>query len=158
MLITPHILAGTALGLAVGNPVAGFALGLASHFILDAVPHVDPGTWHYYEPFSTHGLDVRDFTTGLLDVAAATFGFLVLSGHAPIAAAAPIAGAIGGALPDSLVLVGLFFKELPKKKGIKWYYDLVEKYHYTAKPSQWVLGVATQFAVILGSVWFILVR
>ncbi len=158
MLITPHVLAGTAIGLAVGNPAAGFVLGVASHFVLDAVPHTDPGTWHYNEAFSTHSLDIRDFTTASLDVASAVFGFALLSGSAPLVAAAPIAGAIGGALPDLFVVLGLVFKKLPSWKPVKWYYDLVETYHYTARPSQWVLGVVTQLAVIVGSVAFILGR
>ncbi len=158
MLITPHVLAGTAIGLAVGNPVAGFVLGVTSHFVLDAVPHTDPGTWHYNEAFSTHSLDIRDFTTAGLDVASAVFGFALLSGSAPLLAAGPIAGAIGGALPDLFVVLGLLFKKLPTWKGLKWYYDLVEKYHYTARPSQWVLGVVTQLAVIAGALVFILSR
>ena len=158
MLITPHILAGTAIGLAVGNPAAGFVLGVASHYLLDSVPHVDPGTWHMEKTIAEHGLEARDYATILLDVAAALFGFVALSGAAPIMAAGPIAGAIGGALPDTLVAVALVFPKFPKWKGLKWYHDLIEKFHYTAKPSQWILGVATQLAVIIGSVWFILAR
>lgn len=155
MLITPHAFAGAAIGVATGNPILGFGLGLASHFVLDAVPHTDPGTWHFYEPFNTHELDARDFTTGIVDVSIATLGLVALSGVTPIAAAAPVAGIVGGVLPDTFVVIGLFFPKFPKMKFIKWYYDLVEKYHYTARPKQWVLGVVTQLVVILGALWYL---
>ncbi|MEK7184485.1 MAG: hypothetical protein AAB701_03145 [Patescibacteria group bacterium] len=156
MYITPHVLTGTALGVAVGNPVAGFFLGVASHFVLDAIPHTDSGTWHFYEPFSSHSVDARDLTLGVIDIALAFFGFLALISYAPLVAAGPIAGAIGGALPDAFVLLGLFVPGSSKWKGFKWYFDLVEKYHYTARPHQFVLGVVTQLVTIGGVVWYLL--
>lgn len=157
MYITPHVLTGTAIGVATGNPVAGFLLGMASHYVLDAVPHTDSGTWHFYEPFSTHKVDARDLTLGILDIAAAFFGFLALSSVAPLVAAAPIAGAIGGALPDAFVLLGLFWPASTKWKGLKWYFDLVEKYHRTAKPNEFVLGIVTQVVTIAATVWYLVV-
>ena len=39
MLVTNHVLSGAAIGAAVRRPVPGFALGVASHFALDAAPH-----------------------------------------------------------------------------------------------------------------------
>jgi len=46
MVITPHLLAGSALATATTNslPVA-FLIGFFSHFLIDAIPHVDPGTF-----------------------------------------------------------------------------------------------------------------
>ena len=156
MLITPHILLGTALGVAVGNPVAGFALGVASHYILDAVPHTDSGTWHFYEPFASHSLDARDFTMGILDAAAAFFGFLALSSVAPIVASGPIAGAIGGALPDGVMLISLFAPKFNNFPGMKHYNAFVKKFHYTAPPKLWALGIVTQLAVSGVSIWYLL--
>ena len=39
MLVTNHVLSGAVIGAAVRRPVPAFALGVASHFALDAVPH-----------------------------------------------------------------------------------------------------------------------
>ena len=39
MLVSPHITAGVALGVAIGNPVIVIPVAVASHFILDTVPH-----------------------------------------------------------------------------------------------------------------------
>lgn len=156
MLITPHILVGTAIGVAVGNPVAGFALGVASHYILDIIPHTDSGTWHYYEPFVGKNMDVRDFTMGIVDASAAGFSLLALAGYAPIMSPAPLAGAFGGLLPDLVMLAGLFVPALTKWKGLAWYYTFQDKFHYTAKPNQWAIGIVTQVVAIGASVWYLL--
>jgi hypothetical protein len=156
MLLTPHVLAGTAIGLAVGNPVAGFVLGVASHYVLDSVPHTDPGTRHYGK-LNAQTLDTLDWAIVIADVATAIFSFYILSTYAPIAVAGPIAGAIGGFLPDSLN-IRYASSKMMKWMGLDWYFDFINKFHYTAKPSQWVLGTATQLAVMIGSVWYILAR
>ena len=39
MLVTNHVLSGVVIGAAVRRPAGAFALGVASHFALDAVPH-----------------------------------------------------------------------------------------------------------------------
>lgn len=46
MLATNHVLAGAAIGHAVGAPLPAVALGLLSHLVMDAVPHwgTDPSS------------------------------------------------------------------------------------------------------------------
>jgi hypothetical protein len=39
VLVTNHVLSGAMIGAVVRRPVPAFALGVASHFVLDAVPH-----------------------------------------------------------------------------------------------------------------------
>ena len=41
MILTPHILAGAAIGANSSNFLTAFIFGLASHFVLDALPHWD---------------------------------------------------------------------------------------------------------------------
>ncbi len=47
MTITPHLLAGAALATTTNNVFVAFLIGFLLHFILDAIPHVDPGTFHH---------------------------------------------------------------------------------------------------------------
>jgi hypothetical protein len=42
MLITPHIAAGAAIGITFQDPTIVFPAAVASHFVLDMVPHWDP--------------------------------------------------------------------------------------------------------------------
>ncbi|MCA9388869.1 hypothetical protein KC644_03880 [Candidatus Berkelbacteria bacterium] len=156
MYITPHVLAGTAVGLAVGDPVLGFLGGMASHYILDAVPHTDSGTWHFYESFTSHRVDTRDFAAGIIDLSLAIFGFVWLAGSAPLVAPAPIWGALGGAAPDLLVLSSLFFPKTANWPILKTYYYYSEKFHYTAPPKLWFLGIVTQLLVVGGALWYLL--
>lgn len=39
MLVSPHVTAGAALGAIIGNPLVVVPVALASHFVLDSVPH-----------------------------------------------------------------------------------------------------------------------
>ena len=45
MLFTSHAIVGAAVGVAAGNPYYGFLGGIASHHVLDAIPHFDQGTF-----------------------------------------------------------------------------------------------------------------
>ena len=46
MTITPHLLAGAAIATTTNDVFVAFLLGFLTHFILDALPHIDPGTFH----------------------------------------------------------------------------------------------------------------
>lgn len=90
MLITNHVLSGAAIGAVARSPTQAFALGVASHFAVDSVPHW--GNWRDRKHFMR--VAVRDGLTGL-----AVMGTLT--------AAAPggrrlmvLAGMAGAALPD----------------------------------------------------------
>jgi hypothetical protein len=41
MTLSTHVAIGAAIGVLVGQPVLGFALGLVSHFLVDMIPHGD---------------------------------------------------------------------------------------------------------------------
>ncbi|MFA6587728.1 MAG: hypothetical protein WCT08_01525 [Patescibacteria group bacterium] len=52
MLLSVHVLAGSTISLAIGNPVLSAPICFATHFILDALPH-----WNYPIPKKyTHSL------------------------------------------------------------------------------------------------------
>ena len=46
MLFTTHSVVGAAAGAATGDPYLGFAAGVLSHHVLDAIPHFDQGTFY----------------------------------------------------------------------------------------------------------------
>ncbi len=90
MLLTNHVLSGALIGALVGRPLPAFALGVASHFALDVVPHW--GKWDSQRQF--------------LRVAVPD-GLISLAAMGAIAAASPsdrrlavLAGMTGAALPD----------------------------------------------------------
>ncbi len=90
MLLTNHVLSGALIGALVRRPLPAFALGVASHFALDVVPHW--GKWDSQRQF--------------LRVAVPD-GLISLAAMGAIAAASPsdrrlavLAGMTGAALPD----------------------------------------------------------
>lgn len=146
---------GAAIGIATGNPLAAFAVGVASHFVLDAVPHTDPGTWHFEDPypFKPHAADMA---VGLFDLFLALYLLLYLAGQAPLVAAAPLAGIVGAVIPDVISIAPLFYHPLAKFKPLERYHAFARRVHRTAKPSEWILGLVTQVIVIGGAVWYLL--
>lgn len=90
MFVTTHVLAGAVIGARTRNPATAYALGMLSHFVMDAIPHWGPGGDH--DEFMR--VAVRDGLGGLAALAA-------------VAALSPrtsrrsvLAGAIGAATPD----------------------------------------------------------
>jgi hypothetical protein len=90
MLVTNHVLSGALIGATAHGPGQAFALGVASHFALDAVPHW--GDWHDYDHF-LH-IAVRDGLAGL--AAMGTITALAPAGKRLNV----LAGMAGAALPD----------------------------------------------------------
>src|ERR1700759_213533 len=108
MLVTNHVLSGAVIGAASRRrPAAAFALGVLSHFALDAAPHW--GKWigrpHFME------VAVPDGLTGL-----AVMG--LMAALAPRdARVAVVAGMAGAALPDLDKPAIVFFWRSPVSPG-----------------------------------------
>lgn len=90
MLVTNHVLSGALIGTITRRPLAAFMLGVASHFVLDGMPHW--GKWRDDHQFLQ--VAVVDGLTGLAAMAAFTAA-------APTGRRAAVAaGMLGAALPD----------------------------------------------------------
>jgi hypothetical protein len=100
MLVTNHVLSGAVIGAATRRPASAFALGVISHFALDATPH-----WGKWEPrLKFMQVAVPDGLIGLAVMGAIT---AVAPRDARVAV---LAGMAGAALPDldkpSIVFLG----------------------------------------------------
>jgi hypothetical protein len=95
MLVTNHVLSGAAIGAATRRIGPAFALGVLSHFALDAVPHWGKPQWATRQG---HGdfmrVAVSDGLTGLAVMGALT-ALAPRGGRAAV-----LAGMAGAALPD----------------------------------------------------------
>ena len=91
MLLTNHVLSGALIGALARRPAPAFAAGVASHFVLDAIPHW--GDWGSRRRFMR--VAVPD---GLLSLA--VMGALTAASP-PGRRAAVLAGMTGAALPDA---------------------------------------------------------
>ena len=154
MILTAHTAVGTAVGLVTRNPILGFFAGFFSHFILDAIPHSDLGSF---------GGDVGNFkkikSWGLVIfgdiILSATFFFLIFykTNFLP----AVFWGTFGGVLPDLIDNNPLWSSALRIIFPTNYFHMFHEAIHFTIKKKKyfWV-GVATQIAVIIISIAYVL--
>jgi hypothetical protein len=124
MVATPHLLVGAALAQRARGPAGAFALGVASHFALDLIPHKD---YAYTGP----GRKALCADLGL----GTTATWALCSGRRRHAL---LAGAVGGALPDVL-------QACERALGLRLTRRLHGASHWW-RPPVWV-GVSTQVAV-----------
>jgi hypothetical protein len=143
MLVTNHVLSGAVIGAAVRRPVPAFALGVASHFVLDAAPHWGKfgGGRRYLK------VAVPDGLIGL-----AVMGAMTALAPGP-ARLAVLAGMAGAALPDLDKPSMLFFGRSPFPPAMDRFHKRIQQHeaprraHYEATA-----------AVIFGSVAIALLR
>ena len=117
MLLTNHVLSGALIGALARRPLPAFAAGVASHFVLDAVPHW--GDWGSLRRF--------------LRVAVAD-GLVSLAVAGALAAASPserrlavLAGMAGAALPDLDKPGRLFFGRSPFPAAVDRFHGRIQR-------------------------------
>jgi hypothetical protein len=133
MFVTNHVLSGALIGRALERrPVAAFAVGVASHLVLDAVPHW--GCKGDRDRFLT--VAKRDGVLGLTTMAAAT---LVATKSARPATVAAMAGA---ALLDLDKPLLHFFGWNPFPKVVSRVHDWVQRESPRAMANEIRFGVA----------------
>ncbi len=95
---------GALIGQNVATPGLAFAVGAASHFILDMIPHGDSHLYHNYK----QGVEKkRSLTYVAIDAIFSVIIFIYLLEVAPYASRGTmIAGVIGGVIPDLVVALG----------------------------------------------------
>jgi len=123
VLLINHVLSGALIGALARRPLTAFAAGVASHFVLDAVPHW--GDWGSRRRF--------------LRVAVAD-GLVSLAVAGAVAAASPserrpavLAGMTGAALPDADKPANLWF-------GCSPFPAAVDRFHMGIQREAWHRG------------------
>jgi len=152
MLLIPHALAGAAVAGLLRRPALAYPAAVASHLVLDVVPHLDS---HGLFGAPQGGPTPLEATAGVLDflVACALMLWLV-RGRADRRLL--LGGAFCGMLIDLVNHVppwGPWFSAWP---GTAWLSDLHAAVGHGVQPAQWPLGVGTQVVTVALSLWVIL--
>lgn len=144
MMATPHMMAGAAIGRALHRPWLAWPVAFASHFLLDATPHVDSHTFYGVE---TGGPTVPEAAIGIADFVAGAvlIGWLVRR-HSDRRVV--LGGALFGILIDLIADTPLLGPWLDSWPGTAW----VGAFHHGIQPrlgpADWLLGFGTQLIVI----------
>lgn len=164
MTLTTHAVAGAALAaLAPHQPLIGFALGFASHFLLDAIPHYD----YTILSASVHpekGGPVRidrAFALDMMRIGSDTALGLALSVFlfaSPENANAIFWGGFGGILPDALQFAYLRFPQEPLVTLQRLHQRIHSKRHLE-REGRLALGVVSQLLLLAAAaalgIWFL---
>ncbi len=122
MTITTHTAIGAAIGFSLGNPVLGFALGMASHFAVDMIPH---GDMKFAEQFKNKRRKAAVAYAGI-DAAIAILLLLTLFNIGGYSDKQVFSMTIAGSIMPDL-LVSLYFAT--KTKWLKWFVKLHFFFH-----------------------------
>jgi len=117
VLLTNHVLSGALIGALARRPLPAFAAGVASHFVLDAVPHW--GDWGSQHRFLR--VAVPD---GLTSLAAMGAMAAVSSSDRRMAV---LAGMAGAALPDIDKPANLWFGWSPFPAAIDRFHSGIQR-------------------------------
>ena len=166
MTITPHLLAGAALATTTNNVFVAFLLGFLIHFILDALPHIDPGTFHYlkipgYEKrinLETVHADDRPWPTWIYIFVIVEFiviwTILILLTFKRSDFANIVVGGLGAIAIDVLDNpVFRFALKWPVFRQLHW---LHHRFHYNLAANKWYWGLPSELIIIGGSLWYLL--
>ena len=151
MLETPHVIVGAAIATKVVHPALAIPLALASHFLLDAIPHWNP---HLNSETNKLGKPTKRTTTIVITDVLVSLGagFLITFRFLPDVrhAALVIICCFAAVLPD--VVEGPYFF-LGKRNEIikKW----ISMHKAIQSDTSFLLGTATQVFVVGASLWWI---
>jgi len=150
MIFTTHIIVGGTTGSIINNPYLAFAGGFISHHIIDAIPHLDPGSFTRLQPKKKFWEVPKIIAVIFADVAVGSVVFYLLWRYAgyPLPM---LAGAVGAVISD-VVDNGPWQDTIRKYSPFKKFHVFHEKYHRTVLPQQWLLGILTQLVLIIASV------
>lgn len=141
MLVTNHVLSGAVVGALARSPALALPAGVASHFVLDSVPHW--GRWGDERQFLR--VAVVDGLAGL----AAMGTLAALAG--PGRRAAVVAGMVGAALPDVDKPTNVFFGFNPFPRAVNELHGRVQDeapHRFLSHELPAALGFAGAFALL----------
>jgi hypothetical protein len=136
MLVAPHIATGVTLGIVLGEPLLVVPAAIASHFLLDSVPHWQETMAPYHPTWKTYLRIPLDLGLGLAII---LFALKLQPDHS----LSILLGAFFAATPD-LDVITVVFPRL-KTKIVTKYWDWHCKIQREVST---LTGVVTQLAVI----------
>lgn len=129
MTFTTHLLTGAAIGAAANNIPLAFLGGVASHFILDIIPHIDAGWVEPVPNVAKRRWSKRLWVAVMIDVAVGSALFLMET-PATNQALPLVAGGIGGLLPDVFDNVPFWRDAWHATKIGAWFHGWHDKTHF----------------------------
>ncbi|HEX6462277.1 MAG TPA: hypothetical protein VFZ58_03315 [Candidatus Saccharimonadales bacterium] len=134
-----HIATGVVIAVSVQHPVLAPILSLVSHFILDALPHYDPG---YYGPREPYGKQFKPYLIieTLLIPAVLVTSIIIFQNHWLLV----LVCALLAYAPD---ILWAFEKRYGQQKLLKKFYEFHNKIQWGERPWGWTIESVYFFAI-----------
>jgi hypothetical protein len=153
MTISPHVLAGAAVAVAVtDNWILAFCIGVILHFLLDGLPHLDPGTF-FEKKEKEEPWPVWIYYFSFMEFVLLAFLVYILYYNDPRFVII-LSGGLGGMFVDVLDNNPVRAK-LHKYPFFKQLNLLHEGVHYELPKNKWYWGLLIELIIIGGSIWYI---
>jgi len=153
MIALNHVLLGGAIGANIDNYPAVIGLSVASHFVLDFLPHVDQGT-------EINGRELKfklKYFLATLDVlVSSVIIVLILSARPGLNRYLVIIGAFSALLVDLVFNVPFWQQWTKKIQPFKAIDNFHEAIHRPFKKYQYSVGIPLQIIIIIMSLWLLL--
>ena len=146
MLTTAHLFIGGALGAWLDRPAAAIAAGIVSHHLADCILHTDTGSYRTGEADAPE-YSRTEAVIAMTDLLAG-FTLLHLATRRHPERGAAVLGALAAIAPD-VVDNGPFAARFRATRFGRRYHAMHHRLHWTARPEQWLPGLATQVAAFL---------
>ena len=144
MMATPHMVAGAAVGRVLRRPWLAWPAALASHFLLDIIPHLDTHSLFGVKGGRPTPPEAASAITDFL-VGAMLVGWLTLGRPNRRVV---LGAALCGMLMDLVEYVPPFGSWLRACSGGDGLIGFLHGIQHNVGPAQWPLGFGTQVAVI----------
>ncbi|MCX6811110.1 MAG: hypothetical protein NT039_00230 [Candidatus Berkelbacteria bacterium] len=153
MLAINHTLVGAAIGSQIDNIPVVVGLAIASHFVLDFLPHVDAGT-----EIKKGGLrPIVKYFLAMIDIFAALIIItLILFARPHLNREAVIIGALTALLIDIIFCVPIWEPWVEKTWPFSMIYKFHNDIHRPLSKYQYNIGIPLQLAIIAVSIWLLL--
>ena len=157
MIAAPHMIVGAILGDLIQNYPLAFLAGFASHFVFDAIPHLETSTFLSLKERQDGNrkltkkeylIIISEFSLGLFIV---YWFFLTKSKNLAI-----LWGAFGAILPDLIDNVPFWKYSVRKIQPFKWFHQFHDWIHYNKLNSKnWIFGLPIYIIIIGIFIWII---
>lgn len=153
MTILPHALGGAVFATFFGNYFLAFAFGLLSHFILDALPHLEPKSLVTRQSDGTKTWSIWLYVFVLVEFSLTCLCFWLIRYRSDFNIL--VVGALGGLFPD-IIVNNPFLQFLRHKRFFRHLFRFHDKIHLDLPQKYWFIGFIVEGGLIGGSIWYLL--
>jgi len=154
MIAAPHLIVGAILGDLIKNYPLAFLAGFASHFVFDAIPHLEFFHWLKNKNGKIR-LPKKAIIFEFFEVSLGV-GIVIWFWLSNYRCWSILIGAMAAILPDLIDNVPYWSSELRKGNGFRQFHQFHHLVHFSLKRKDWIFGLPVYIIIIGMFAWAII--